>query len=77
MPQDVRSSPDGSVFFVADMKADGVRLIDPITFTQIGFIATGKGTHGLYPSRDGKFLYATNRGWNTLRAGPRVTGGRR
>lgn len=29
MPQDVRSSPDGSVFLVADMKADGVRLIDP------------------------------------------------
>lgn len=74
MPQDVRSSPDGSVFFVADMKADGVRLIDPVRFTQVGFIPTGKGTHGLYPSRDGRFLYVTNRGWNTLKAGPHGEG---
>ena len=56
MPQDIRSSPDGSVFFVADMKADGLRLIDPASFTQIGFIHTGKGTHGIYPSRDGRLL---------------------
>src|SRR5207249_6848157 len=34
MPQDVRSSPDGSVFLVADMKADGVRLIDRVRFAQ-------------------------------------------
>jgi YVTN family beta-propeller protein len=69
MPQDIRSSPDGRVFFVADMKADGVRLIDPVSLAQVGFIHTGKGTHGLYPSRDGRLLYVTNRGWNTLRAG--------
>jgi YVTN family beta-propeller protein len=69
MPQDVRSAPDGSVFFVADMKADGVHVIDPVRFRRVGFIHTGKGTHGLYPSRDGRLLYATNRGWNTLRAG--------
>ncbi|HYR31928.1 MAG TPA: hypothetical protein VEO93_08395, partial [Gemmatimonadales bacterium] len=29
MPQDIRSSPDGRVFFVADMKANGVFLVDP------------------------------------------------
>ena len=69
MPQDIRSSPDGSVFFVADMKKDGVHLIDPVSFRRIGFIPTGKGTHGLYPSRDGRLLYVTNRGWNTLKAG--------
>lgn len=74
MPQDIRSSPDGSVFFVADMKADGVRLIDPASFTQTGFIPTGKGTHGLYPSRDGKLLYVTNRGWSTLKAAPHGKG---
>ena len=74
MPQDIRSSPDGSVFFVADMKADGVRLIDPVRFTQVGFMPTGKGTHGLYPSRDGRLLYVTNRGWNTLKAGPHGEG---
>jgi YVTN family beta-propeller protein len=74
MPQDIRSSPDGSVFFVADMKADGLRVIDPVSFTQVGFIHTGKGTHGIYPSRDGRLLYVTNRGWNTLRAGPHGPG---
>jgi YVTN family beta-propeller protein len=74
MPQDIRSSPDGSVFFVADMKADGVRIIDPVSFAQVGFVPTGVGAHGLYPSRDGKLLYVTNRGWNTLKAGPRGKG---
>ena len=69
MPQDIRSSPDGTIFFVADMLADGVRMIDPARFVEVGFLHTGRGTHGLYPSRDGKLLYATNRGWNTLKAG--------
>src|SRR5438270_5881236 len=62
MPQDVRISPDGKVFFVADMLADGVFLVDGKTFSEVGFIATGVGTHGLYPSRDGRKLYVCNRG---------------
>jgi YVTN family beta-propeller protein len=62
MPQDIRISPDGTVFYVADMESDGVHLIDAATFKVVGFIATGRGTHGLYPSRDGKKLYVTNRG---------------
>jgi YVTN family beta-propeller protein len=74
MPQDIRSSPDGSVFFVADMKRNGVHLVDPVKLERIGFIATGVGTHGLYPSRDGRLLYVTNRGWNTLKAKPRGPG---
>jgi YVTN family beta-propeller protein len=69
MPQDIRSSPDGRVFFVADMRANGVYLVDPEAFRRIGFIATGKGTHGIYPSRDGHVLYVTNRGWNTTAGG--------
>jgi YVTN family beta-propeller protein len=69
MPQDIRSSPDGTVFFVADMTGDGVILVDPVAFTRIGFIPTGIGTHGLYPSRDGTHLYVTNRGWNTTAGG--------
>src|SRR5213594_4727107 len=69
MPQDIRSSPDGRVFYVADMKANGVFLVDPEGFRRIGFIATGKGTHGIYPSRDGRFMYITNRGWNTTAGG--------
>ena len=62
MPQDVRISPDGRKFYVADMLADGVHVVDGDSFTQIGFIATGVGAHGLYPSRDGKHLYVVNRG---------------
>jgi YVTN family beta-propeller protein len=62
MPQDVRISPDGKVFFVADMMADGVFLIDGKAFSELGFIPTGVGTHGLYPSRDGRKLYVCNRG---------------
>jgi YVTN family beta-propeller protein len=66
MPQDIRVSPDGKVFFVADMMADGVFVIDGDTFKEIGFITTGVGTHGLYPSRDGSKLYVANRGSNKI-----------
>ena len=62
MPQDIRISPDGRVFYVADMLADGVYLVDGDSFAQVGFIPTGRGTHGLYPSRDGTKLYVANRG---------------
>ena len=62
MPQDVRISPDGKVFYVADMKAEGVFIIDGDSFKEIGNIKTGIGAHGLYPSRDGKLLYVANRG---------------
>src|SRR5690606_35630681 len=37
MPQDVRVSPDGRTFFVADMMADGVHVVDGASFRQIGF----------------------------------------
>jgi YVTN family beta-propeller protein len=74
MPQDIRSSPDGRIFYVADMKADGVYLVDPVQLRRTGFIKTGRGTHGLYPSRDGRSLYITNRGWNTTAGGKRGPG---
>lgn len=66
MPQDIRISPDGRIFYVADMKANGVFMVDGDTFSKIGFIPTGVGTHGLYPSRDGKKLYVANRGSNRI-----------
>src|SRR4029079_8714401 len=47
MPQDIRLSPDGRVMYVADMAADGAHVIDPIAFTEVGFIKMGKGTHGI------------------------------
>jgi YVTN family beta-propeller protein len=62
MPQDCKLSPDGKVFYVANMEANGVHLIDGVSFKQIGFIKTGKGAHGLYASRDSKYLYVSNRG---------------
>ncbi|MCC6393190.1 MAG: YncE family protein, partial [Bryobacterales bacterium] len=62
MPQDIKASPDGKVFYVADMDANGVHLIDGDAFQVIGFIATGKGAHGLYVSKDFKYMYVSNRG---------------
>ena len=70
MPQDIRISPDGRRFYVADMHADGVHVVDGDSFTQVGFIPTGVGTHGLYPSRDGRRLYVANRGSHQIH-GPR------
>jgi YVTN family beta-propeller protein len=66
MPQDVKTSPDGKVFYIADMMANGLYLIEPDSFTRIGFIPTGKGTHGLYVSRDSKVLYVSNRGEGSI-----------
>jgi len=74
MPQDIRVSPDGTTFFVADMMVDGVFVIDGASFKEIGFIKTGKGTHGLYPSRDGKKLYVANRGSNKIHGAERGMG---
>jgi DNA-binding beta-propeller fold protein YncE len=66
MPQDVKLSPDGKVFYVADMHANGLWKIDGRRFKVIGFLPTGLGVHGLYPSRDSKNLYATNRGEGSI-----------
>ena len=61
-PQDVKLEPAGKVFYVADMRAAGVHEIDGASFTQIGFLPTGPEAHGLYVSRDSRFLYVSNRG---------------
>ena len=66
MPQDVRLTPDGSIFYVADMMGNGLHQIDGDSFKTVGFIPTGKGTHGLYFSRDSKWLYASNRDEGTV-----------
>jgi DNA-binding beta-propeller fold protein YncE len=62
MPQDIRISPDGSTFYVADMGSDTVRLISARRFKQVGAIHTPMDPHGLYPSRDGRELYVSDRG---------------
>lgn len=74
MPQDIRISPDGKHFYVADMEADGVHVLDGDALTEVGFIATGVAAHGLYPSRDGKQLYVANRGSHRIH-GPRKSPG--
>lgn len=74
MPQDIRSSADGSLFFVADMVKDGVIIIDPERFVKVGFIPTGIGTHAIYPSRDGKLFYVSNRGCHHIGCGPHGPG---
>ena len=66
MPQDIRVTPDGQRFLVADMMANGTFIVDGAGFKEVGFIATGIGTHGLYPSRDGTHLYVANRGSNRI-----------
>jgi len=66
MPQDVKLSPDGKVFYVADMYANGLWELNGDRFRVIGFLPTGRGVHGLYPSRDAKLLYATNRGEGSI-----------
>jgi YVTN family beta-propeller protein len=60
-PQDVKLSPDGRVFYVADMISNGVWKVSARTFRPIGFIPTGAGAHGLYVSRDSRYLYVSNR----------------
>lgn len=60
-PQDVKLSPDGRTFYVADMIANGVYLVDARTFRVIRFQHTGRGAHGLYVSRDSRRLFVTNR----------------
>jgi DNA-binding beta-propeller fold protein YncE len=62
MPQDVKLSPDGRVFYVADMAFGGLWLVDARSFRKIGFLPTGAGAHGLYASRDSRVLYVSNRG---------------
>jgi YVTN family beta-propeller protein len=75
MPQDIRSSPDGKRFYVADMHADGVHIVDVASFKKVGFIQTGIGAHGLYPSRDGKRLYVANRGSHKIHGSRLGNGG--
>ena len=62
MPQDVKLSPDGKTWYVADMMSDGVFMVDGDNLKVLGFLRTGKGAHGLYVSRDSKSLYVSNRG---------------
>ena len=62
MPQDVRLSADGKLFYVADMAANGVWLLGTHQSKPLGFLHTGAGTHGFEVARDGRRLFVSNRG---------------
>ena len=66
MPQDVRLSANGTIFYVADMAANGIWVIDAHRFKVIRFLHTGAGTHGFLVSRNGKYLYISNRGEGSI-----------
>ncbi len=61
LPIDVKLSPDGSVFYVANQGRHGVSVVDPFAMREIGFLPTGRGAHGMAISRDTKSLYVANR----------------
>jgi len=70
MPQDVKLSPDGKVFYVADMHHDGIYLIDGEAFKEIGFLPTGKGAQ--WPVRQPRLqgaLRIESRGRKRVRGG--------
>ena len=66
MPQDVKISPDGKTWYIADMRRNGMWVLDGDKFTKPTLLPTGKGAHGLYVSRDSKEMYVTNRGEGTI-----------
>ena len=66
IPQDVKLSPDGKVYYVADMGRGGIWEVTGSPFRVRRFIHTGAGTHGLYVSRDATRLYITNRGEGSI-----------
>ncbi|MFN2504328.1 MAG: cytochrome D1 domain-containing protein [Acidimicrobiales bacterium] len=61
LPIDVKVAPDGSVFFVANQGRHGVSVIDPERMSEIAFLPTGTGAHGLNYSRDTTRLFVSNR----------------
>jgi DNA-binding beta-propeller fold protein YncE len=62
MPQDVRLSPDGTVFYVAEMGRNRVLQVGWRRLRIVGHTDTPSMPHGIYPSRDGKQLYVSDRG---------------
>lgn len=68
MPQDVKLSPDGTRFFVADMMNNGVWIVRVTANGPkiVKLLPTGRGAHGLYVSRDSQRLFIGNRGEGSI-----------
>jgi YVTN family beta-propeller protein len=65
-PQDVKISPNGKTLYTADQITGGLWEINPSTFKVTGFLKTGAGAHGLYPSRLDHYMYVSNRAAGTI-----------
>lgn len=65
MPQDVKLSPDGKTYYIADMMSDGIWMMKA-PWSTLSFMHTGAGAHGLYVTRDSKDLIITNRNEGTI-----------
>jgi YVTN family beta-propeller protein len=61
MPIDVKLTPNGRRFLVANQGLSGVSVIDPNSLRVVGFIHTGNGAHGMAIARDAQHVYVTNR----------------
>ncbi|GAA1108663.1 hypothetical protein GCM10009630_01990 [Kribbella jejuensis] len=75
MPQDVKLSPDGRFYYVADMMTNGLWVLSaqpPVRILK--FIPTGLGAHGLYVTRNSRYLIITNRGEGSISMLDFVTG---
>jgi YVTN family beta-propeller protein len=60
-PQDIKLSPDGQTYYIADSQSGGLWVLPAGATAVTRHIATGRGAHGLYLSRDARNLYVTNR----------------
>jgi DNA-binding beta-propeller fold protein YncE len=62
MPQDIRLSPDGRLFIVAEMGHNRLTRVNWRTLRPVGHTDMPNMPHGIYPSRDGRSLYVSDRG---------------
>ncbi|MFI0353747.1 YncE family protein [Actinomadura sp. 9N407] len=56
-PDDLRLSPDGRTFLVADAAKGGLWQVDAARFRVTGFIRTGPGAHGLVLGRESQRMF--------------------
>jgi YVTN family beta-propeller protein len=61
LPVDVKLTPDGKRFLVANQGLGGVSVVDPDSMRVVRFIPTDAGAHGMAIGRDARHLYLTNR----------------
>jgi DNA-binding beta-propeller fold protein YncE len=62
MPQDIRLSPDGRLFVIAEMGRNRLTRVNWRTLRPVGHTDMPSMPHGIYPSRDGRSLYVSDRG---------------